>query len=48
MERDFATIESVDSKIKWLKKNVADSYTLIKTTERFEERYEQQHEKVIQ
>jgi hypothetical protein len=48
MDRDFATIEMLEAKLKFLKKNVSETYTLIKTTERFEERYEQQHEKIVQ
>jgi len=47
IERDYATIESLESKIKWTKKTIADTYTLIKTTERFEDRYEAEQDKVL-
>jgi len=46
MERDYTTNESMEVKLKFLKKNISDTYTLIKTTERFEERYETYEEKI--
>lgn len=40
LEKEYTTIETTDGRLKWLRKQISDTYTTIKNTEKLEDRFE--------